>query len=253
MRRERLEFPGGRGHLLAARLDLPPSTPVGYAVLAHCFTCSKESVGVARISRGLTARGIAVLRFDFTGLGESDGDFAGTTFSSDVQDVVAAVGHLESLGYPARLLVGHSLGGAAVIAAASVLPGVRAVATVATPCNPAHVAGLLGEVADDVHRHGEAEIVLAGRRFTVSRAFLEDVAEQPQARRIAALGRPLLVLHSPQDRVVPIEEAAAIFTAARHPKSFVAIDGADHLLTRRADADFVAAVIAAWAARYVTG
>lgn len=250
-RGERLEFAGGQGHRLAARLDLPEGDPVGHAVFVHCFTCTKDSPAAARISRGLTRHGIGVLRLDLTGLGESDGDFADTTFSSGVDDVVAAAEHLLGLGRVPRLLVGHSLGGAAVIAAAGVLPGVRAVVTIAAPFRPAHLTEHLGGAVRRIERDGEAEVLLAGRPFTVRRDFLEDIAQQPQARRLHELGRPLLVLHSPDDEVVPVEQAQQIFRAARHPRSFVALDGVDHLVTRRADADFVAGIVAAWAGRYV--
>jgi uncharacterized OsmC-like protein/pimeloyl-ACP methyl ester carboxylesterase len=236
-----------------ARKARPAGRVPAATVLAHCFTCSKESAAASRISRGLSAHGIAVLRFDFTGLGQSGGDFANTSFSSNVADLIAAAQYLGSIARPPSLLVGHSLGGAAVIAAAAALPQVQAVVTVGAPGSPDHVTGLLGTARQRIERDGIADVVLAGRRFTVRREFLDDIAEQPQAQRLALLRRPLLVLHSPQDETVPVDDARLIFDAARHPKSFVALDGADHLLTRPADADFAAGIIAAWARRHLTG
>ncbi|HEX4249884.1 MAG TPA: bifunctional alpha/beta hydrolase/OsmC family protein [Pseudonocardia sp.] len=251
MKSSKLEFAGSQGHPLAARLDLPDSEPTAYALFAHCFTCNKDSLAAARIARSLTEFGIAVLRFDFTGLGTSGGDFGNTDFSSNVADLVNAADHLRENFAAPTLLIGHSLGGAAVLAAAHLVPEVKAVATIGAPADPAHVGHLLAEHRAEIERTGEAEVVLGGRAFRIRRQFLDDIAGQPQAERIAKLGAALLVLHSPVDEVVGVDNARRIFDTARHPKSFVAVDGADHLLTNRADAQFVATVLAHWASRYL--
>lgn len=249
----KVEFIGSTGALLAARLELPDGTPGAYAVFAHCFTCSKDSRAASRIARALTASGIAVLRFDFTGLGDSDGDFANTDFSSNVDDLVAAAAYLEAEHRAPTLVIGHSLGGAAVIAAAKRLPSVRAVATIGAPSDPSHVTALFSEAIDSIVADGEAEVELAGRSFTIRRSLLDDLAEQNQLDRIRRLDRALLILHSPVDDTVGIDNARQIYEAARHPKSFVALDGADHLLSRGTDATFAAQIIAAWATRYTVG
>lgn len=246
----KVEFTGSTGALLAARLEVPEGAPLAYAVFAHCFTCSKDSRAASRIARALTASGIAVLRFDFTGLGDSDGDFSNTDFSSNVDDLLAAAAYLEAEHRAPALLIGHSLGGAAVIAAAERLPSVRAVVTIGAPSDPSHVTALFASSLDTITRDGEAEVELAGRRFHIRRSLIDDLAEQPQLERIRGLNRALLVLHSPIDDTVGIDNARQIYEAARHPKSFVALDGADHLLTRGPDATFAAAIIAAWATRY---
>jgi uncharacterized OsmC-like protein/fermentation-respiration switch protein FrsA (DUF1100 family) len=251
MRSERFEFPGAQGQRLAGRLDAPDETPRAYAVFAHCFTCSKDSLAAGRIAAGLASRGIATLRFDFTGLGSSEGDFANAGFSSNLEDILAAVGHLRSLGRAPAILIGHSLGGAAVLAAAGAIPEVRAVAVIAAPFDTGHTLKYFQGQIPEIEAQGAADVTLAGRRFTISKSFLDDLRSQDQGARIARLGKALIVFHSPTDDTVGIENARAIFEAARHPKSFVALDGADHLLTRREDADFTASVLAAWAARYV--
>jgi putative redox protein len=248
---ERFEFPNARGEKLAALLDLPAGQPVAYALFAHCFTCGKDVLAAKRIAQGLTARGIAVLRFDFTGLGASEGEFANTTFSSNVDDLVAAANHLREIARAPAILIGHSLGGAAVLAAAQHCPEVRAVATIAAPADPAHVAGLFRQHVADIHAKGEVEVALAGRPFRIRKEFLDDVAEQKLSACLANLRKALLVLHSPTDDLVGIENASAIFSAAKHPKSFVSLSGADHLLSKRADAVYVAEVIAAWSERYL--
>ncbi|MEU4671794.1 alpha/beta fold hydrolase [Amycolatopsis sp. NPDC023774] len=247
----RFEFAGSHGTQLAARLELPEGKPKAYALFAHCFTCNKDVLAATRVARGLTAFGVAVLRFDFTGLGESEGEFANTDFSSNVGDLVAAANHLREEYEAPQLLVGHSLGGAAVLAARHAVPEVRAVATIAAPADPQHVAKLLGDRREEIERQGEAEVVLAGRKFRIKKQFLEDIAAQPQAERIRGLKAALLVLHSPVDAEVSVENARVIFDTARHPKSFVALDGADHLLTGRADAAFAADILATWAKRYL--
>jgi len=251
MQTERFDFPNASGQTLAALLERPVGEPVAFALLAHCFTCGKDNLAAKRIARTLAERGIAVLRFDFTGLGASEGEFANTNFSSNVDDLVAAADHLRSVAGAPTLLVGHSLGGAAVLAAAARIPEVRAVATIAAPSDPGHVTGLFKEKVGDIRAQGEREVVLSGRTFRIRREFLDDVAEQKLLPRVADLRKALLVLHSPTDDTVGIDNATRIFLAARHPKSFISLADADHLLSRRADAVYAAHVIAAWAERYV--
>lgn len=251
MNSTKVEFPGARGARLAARLDLPDGPPRAHALFAHCFTCNKDVVAAARIARALTARGFAVLRFDFTGLGESGGDFGNTDFTSNVADLVHAADYLRDRYAAPTMLIGHSLGGAAVLAARHLIPEVRAVAVIGAPADPDHVLRLITTGRAEIEATGEAVVELAGRTFRIRKEFLDDIAAQPQARRIAELGAALLVLHSPEDRLVGIENARRIFDTARHPKSFIALDGADHLLTDRADAEYVAAIVETWAARYV--
>lgn len=247
----RASFTGASGATLDARLDLPVRDPVAYALVAHCFTCSKQSLGISRISRALTEHGWGVLRFDFTGLGDSEGEFGNTDFTSNVGDLVAAADYLRAQHGAPALLLGHSLGGPAVIRAAERIPEVRAVCTLNAPCDPEHVQNLLGPAVAGL-AHGEsAEVALSGRTFRISHQFVEDIRHQRMKEAIHALRRPLLVLHSPTDQVVSIDNARMIFEAAVHPKSFVALDGADHLLTRKEDAQFVAGVVATWASRYV--
>ena len=248
---ERFDFSNAQGHKLAALLDSPVGEPRAYALFAHCFTCGKDVHAARRIAESLTALGIAVLRFDFTGLGSSEGEFANTTFSSNVADLVAAAGELRRTGRAPAILIGHSLGGAAVLAAAGEVPEARAVVTIAAPCDPAHVTGLFKDRVAEIAKHGEIEVALAGRPFRIRRAFLDDVAEQNLTARIGDLRKALLIFHSPTDTVVGIENAGHIFAAAKHPKSFVSLSGADHLLSKRADAAYVASVIAAWAERYL--
>ena len=248
-----LEFPGSHGALLAARLDLPDGPPRAYALFAHCFTCSKDGLASARISRALTEFGIAVLRFDFTGLGESGGEFANTNFSSNIEDLEFAADFLREEYAAPSILIGHSLGGAAVLAVTHRIPEVRAVVTIGAPADPDHLSHLLRESRAEIEASGEAEVVLAGRTFRVRRQFLVDIAAQPQAERIGELGAALLVMHSPADTIVAVDNARRIYEAARHPKSFVALDGADHLLTSPADAAYAAAILATWAGRYAIG
>jgi putative redox protein len=251
MRAERFDFPNARGQTLAALLQRPAGEPAAFALFAHCFTCGKDNLAAKRIAETLAERGIAVLRFDFTGLGASEGEFANTHFSSNVADLVAAADHLRRTARAPALLVGHSLGGAAVLAAAGQIAEARAVATIAAPSDPGHVTGLFKDQVADIRSRGEGEVVLAGRPFRVRREFLDDVAEQNLLERVKDLRRALLVLHAPTDDCVGIDNATRIFLAARHPKSFVTLADADHLLTRRGDALYAANVIAAWAERYV--
>ncbi|HEX6247435.1 MAG TPA: alpha/beta fold hydrolase [Nocardioidaceae bacterium] len=253
MRSERVEFPGSQGAVLAGRLDLPDEPPRAFAVFAHCFTCGKDVLAASRLSKALAGDGYAVLRFDFTGLGGSDGEFANTNFSSNVADLVAAASYLREQHRAPSLLVGHSLGGAAVIAAAGQIPEVRAVATIAAPADTDHLRHLLSAKAPDIEETGAATVCLAEREFTITQQFLDDVATQPQGERIRELAAALLVMHSPVDRVVGVDNAGEIFRLARHPKSFVSLDDADHLLSRRADADYAAAILGVWASRYVDG
>jgi putative redox protein len=248
---ERFEFPNTRGENLAALLDRPAGTPVAFALFAHCFTCGKDSLAAKRIAEGLTGRGIAVLRFDFTGLGASGGEFANTTFSSNVADLVAAASHLRKIHQAPAILIGHSLGGAAVLAAAGKIPEARAVATIGAPADSGHVKHLFKDHVDTIHQQGEVEVALAGRPFRIRKEFLDDVAEHKLEACLAKLRKALLVLHSPTDDIVGIENASAIFLAAKHPKSFVSLADADHLLSKRSDAVYAAEVIAAWSERYL--
>jgi putative redox protein len=251
MRAEQFDFPNADGLRLAGLLDNPPGAARAYALFAHCFTCGKEVHAARRIAEGLTAVGIAVLRFDFTGLGSSEGEFANTTFSSNVADLVAAADQLRRVKRAPSILIGHSLGGAAVLAAGSAVPEARAVVTIGAPSDPAHVAGLFKDKIEEIDANGEVEVSLAGRPFRIRRAFLDDIAEQGLSARVARLRKALLIFHSPSDDLVGIDNASRIFAAARHPKSFVSLAGADHLLSRRSDAAYVANVIAAWAERYL--
>jgi putative redox protein len=251
MRTERLQFANAKGEKLAALIDLPLGKPVAFALFAHCFTCGKDNVSAKRISERLAMGGIGVLRFDFTGLGMSEGEFADTNFSSNVDDLVAAGDHLrKTYGAPA-ILIGHSLGGAAALAAAHRIPDARAVVTIAAPSDPAHVVGLFKDHVDKIREQGEVEVQLAGRPFRIKREFLDNVAEQSIEDCLANLRKALLVFHSPTDDIVGIENASRIFTTAKHPKSFVSLAGADHLLSKKADAVYVANVIVAWAERYL--
>ncbi len=247
----RLEFPGNQGEMLAARLELPDAVPRAFALFAHCFTCSKDSKGAAFVSRALAEAGFGVLRFDFTGLGASGGDFANANFSSNVDDLVAAADWLRSNHGAPSVLVGHSLGGAAVLAAAERIKDARAVVTIGAPCDPGHVRAQFERDLGLIESEGRIEVSIAGRPFTITRQFLSDLDGQPQAERIGRLGRPLLVLHSPTDSVVGIDNARRIFESARHPKSFVSLDGADHMLLKAGDARFAAGLIAAWSQRYL--
>jgi len=251
MLRTRFDFRNDGGQTLSGRLEEPYDGVRGHALFAHCFTCSKDVAAATRISRALVDRGFGVLRFDFTGLGNSEGDFTNTNFSSNVRDLGSAVRALQDAGKPPTLLVGHSLGGAAVLAAAPDQESVRAVVTLAAPSDPGHVAHLFEDHLDSIAHEGEAEVTLAGRRFRIERQFLEDIAEQRLTERVARLGKALLLLHGPRDELVSIDHARRLFEAAKHPKSFVSLDDADHLLTRPRDSSYAADVIAAWAGRYL--
>jgi putative redox protein len=249
---DRVSFPGASGGALAARIERPAGEPAAWALFAHCFTCSKDLRAAREITRTLADRGIAVLRFDFTGLGESAGDFADTDFSSNVEDLVAAADWLRAEHGPPRLLVGHSLGGAAVLVAAGLIEETAAVATIGAPAGTENLRETLLREAPELEGTEEAQVELAGRPFRIKRRLLDDLADQSLGAAIAGLGKPLLVLHAPDDEIVPVEHGRRIFETARDPKAFVALDGADHLLTDPEDAVFAGEILATWAERYVT-
>ena len=248
---ERFTFPGHNGLPLAARLDLPDGPHLATALFAHCFTCSKDIPAARRIATRLAGLGIAVLRFDFTGLGHSEGEFENTTFTTNVQDLKAACAELTKRGMVPSVLIGHSLGGAAVLKATSEMTGIKAVATIGAPFDPEHVTHNFSDSLPAIIRDGVAEVSLGGRPFRISNEFLEDVAKGKLAPAIGSLKAALLVLHAPRDATVSIDNASEIFLAAKHPKSFITLDDADHLLGRAEDAEYAADLIATWAARYV--
>ena len=248
---ERIEFPGHSGGRLSARLDMPDGPHVATALFAHCFTCGKDIPAARRIAARLAALGIAVLRFDFTGLGHSEGEFANTSFSSNVEDLLAAHRHLASKDMTPSLIIGHSLGGAAVLKAAAALDSIKAVVTIGAPFDPGHVVHNFTDAIPEIEAKGVAEVKLAGRPFKIGKDFLTDVAEAELTSAVGQLNAALLVLHAPRDEIVGIENAGAIFGAAKHPKSFVTLDGADHLVSAAADAEYVAGVIATWSERYL--
>jgi putative redox protein len=250
-RSKRVDFTGSQSDKLAASLDLPAGEPHAFALFAHCFTCSKNIFAASRIAARLTDNGFAVLRFDFTGLGASEGEFANTDFSSNVEDLVKAADFLRGAHQAPVLLIGHSLGGAAVLSAAERIPEAKAVATIAAPADPRHLLHLLSKARAEIEARGEAEVTIQGQSFRIRKQFLEDIDRHRLTEAIGRMRKALLVFHAPLDDVVDIENAARIFLAAKHPKSFVSLDGADHLLTRREDAAYVADVLAAWASRYL--
>ncbi len=248
---ERITFAGHDGSQLAARLDLPDGPVLATALFAHCFTCSKDIPAARRISARLAAMGIAVLRFDFTGLGHSDGEFANTTFTSNVEDLIAAAHYLSGRNMAPALLIGHSLGGAAVLRARAGIPSVKAVVTLGAPADPGHVSHHFEAALPEIQAQGSAEVSLGGRPFRIGKAFVDDISEAALSPAVSDLKAALLILHAPRDDTVSIDNASTIFLAAKHPKSFVTLDDADHLITRAADADYAADVIAAWVSRYV--
>lgn len=249
MSTQSFDFTGADGQPLSGALDLPDGTVSAHALFAHCFTCTKQSLAAVRLGEGLKALGFGVLRFDFTGLGESGGEFAGSSFSGSIADLLAAADAMREAGRPPALLIGHSLGGAAVLAAAARIPEARAVATIGAPFDVDHVKHLFSGGLEELREKGEAEVRIGGRPFKLRQSFVDDLASHDQGERIRALGRPLLILHSPRDTIVGIDNATKIFMAAMHPKSFISLAGADHLLTDRRDAEFAATVIAAWSSR----
>lgn len=249
---KRIYFPNARGEQLAARLELPgDEKPLAFALFAHCFTCSKNINAAVHISRALSSRRIAVLRFDFTGLGESEGDFSATTFSSEVSDLVAAADFLEREYQAPQLLIGHSLGGAAVLAAAAKIPSTRAVTTIGAPFHPLQLRRLLGESTEQIEKAGQATVRIGGRDFTIRKSLLDDLEAQQPSEILRQFRIALLIMHSPHDQVVAIDNASDIFRAARHPKSFISLDKADHLLSDSGDSRYVGGIIACWAGRYL--
>ncbi|WP_170382717.1 bifunctional alpha/beta hydrolase/OsmC family protein [Ruegeria atlantica] len=249
---ERITFAGHDGNQLAARLDLPDGPVLATALFAHCFTCSKDIPAARRIAARLAAMGIAVLRFDFTGLGHSGGEFANTTFTSNVEDLIAASHYLAGRNMAPALLIGHSLGGAAVLRARAGIPSVKAVVTLGAPADPGHVSHHFEDALPQIQQDGSAEVMLGGRPFRIGKAFVDDISETALTTSISDLKAALLILHAPRDETVSIDNASSIFLAAKHPKSFVTLDDADHLITRASDAEYAADVIAAWVKRYVT-
>ncbi|MCW8915769.1 MAG: alpha/beta fold hydrolase [Magnetovibrio sp.] len=248
---EKISFIGGAGEKLAARLDIPDTPVRAFALFAHCFTCTKDLKAVSRLAGGLTRHGIAVLRFDFTGLGSSEGEFANTNFSSNINDLVAAADWLRENHQAPQILIGHSLGGAAVLAAAHHIGECKAIATIGAPYDPDHVTGNFAEAVSLIHEKGAAEVSVGGRPFTIKQQFLDDIAAHNMKDAISRLGRALLIFHAPRDEIVGIENAEQIFVAAKHPKSFVSLDDADHLMHNADDAVYVSSVIAAWAESYI--
>lgn len=251
MKTERLEFTGFDGSTLAARLDLPVGKPAAYALFAHCFTCSKDIPAARRIAQRLASLGIAVLSFDFTGLGHSAGEFANTGFSSNIQDLIKAVDFLRDQYEAPQLLIGHSLGGAAVLAAASSVPEAKAIVTIGSPAEPEHVLHNISDHIDEIFIEGEAEVLLAGRPFTIKEQFIEDICGKKLTDAVGNLKKALLVMHAPLDETVELENAAKLFQMAKHPKSFITLDSADHLLSRTEDAEYAAEMISAWVQRYI--
>ncbi|MGR3291773.1 MAG: bifunctional alpha/beta hydrolase/OsmC family protein [Paracoccaceae bacterium] len=251
MKTERITFKSRKGDDLAARLDLPDGPVLTTALFAHCFACSKDILAARRIASRLASTGIAVLRFDFTGLGHSGGEFSNTNFTSNVQDLVAAAEYLSGRNMAPGLLIGHSLGGAAVLRAAAKIPSVKAVTTIGAPYDPAHVTHNFADQLDKIEAEGMAEVSLGGRPFRISREFVRDVSAGNLGPAISNLKRALLVLHAPRDAVVGIENASQIFLKAKHPKSFITLDNADHLLSRAEEAEYAADVISAWVVRYL--
>lgn len=251
MKTERLEFTGHDGSTLAARLDLPVGKPAAYALFAHCFTCSKDIPAARRIAQRLASLGIAVLRFDFTGLGHSGGEFANTGFSSNIQDLLKAVEFLRDQYKAPQLLIGHSLGGAAILATAGSVPEAKAVVTIGAPAEPEHVLHNISDHIDEIFIEGEAEVLLAGRPFTIKEQFIEDICGTTLTDAVSNLKKALLVMHAPLDETVELENAAKLFQMAKHPKSFITLDSADHLLSRAEDAEYAAEMISAWVQRYI--
>ncbi len=249
MATEKREFQSSNGELLAARFDRPDGKIRGYALFAHCFTCTKDILAARRIANHLSRLGVAVLRFDFTGLGSSQGEFANTSFASNVEDLVKAAEYMSGRGEAPTILIGHSLGGAAVLAAATEIPDVKGVVTIGAPSDAEHVLHMFDDQIEEIEEQGVAEVVLSGRKFKIGKKFIEAARETRLTDRIAKIRASLLVLHSPIDQTVGVENATRIFQAAKHPKSFVSLNDADHLLTRESDSEFAAEMISAWASR----
>lgn len=248
---EKLTFKGHAGDMLAARLDMPNGPHLATALFAHCFTCSKDITAARRIAARLSSMGIAVLRFDFTGLGHSEGEFENTSFTSNVDDLIAACEALDARGMSPSLVIGHSLGGAAVLKAAPMMDSIKAVVTIGAPFDPGHVTHNFASAMPEIIDKGVAEVSLGGRPFRIGKGFVDDISQAALTASIAKLGAALLVMHAPRDETVGVENASSIFLAAKHPKSFVTLDDADHLITRPADAEYAADIIAAWSKRYL--
>ena len=251
MPREKISFPGFDGSELSALLELPDEKPLGYVLFAHCFSCGKDLASASRISRAMVKRGFAVLRFDFTGLGNSDGDFANTNFSSNAQDLIRAADYLRDHHRAPSIVIGHSLGGTAVLEAAPSIVECKAVVTIGAPFNPEHVTKQFSLSLETIESEGEAEVDLGGRKFKIKKQFLDDVRAASVKEELSILRKALLVCHSPVDATVSINEAEKIYKTAKHPKSFISLDKADHLLTRKEDAEYVAATVSAWVSRYI--
>jgi putative redox protein len=252
MSRSKVEFENPQGAKLAGLLEMPDQgEPRAMAIFAHCFTCGKDIAAASRIGRALAKHGIGVLRFDFTGLGGSDGDFGNTSFSSNIEDLLAAASFLETHYQTPKLLIGHSLGGAAVLAAAHHLHSMEAVATIGAPATANHVKHLFDDQADEISASGEAEVSLAGRKFNVKSQMLKDLEQWNTPDHIRNLRKALIVFHSPVDEVVDISEAAKIYQAAKHPKSFISLDDSDHLVSKAVDAEYIADTLVAWSSRYL--
>ncbi|MGB1040285.1 MAG: bifunctional alpha/beta hydrolase/OsmC family protein [Flavobacteriales bacterium] len=249
---QKITFQNSNNHSLSARLELPDNQePHNFAIFAHCFTCNKNLSAIRNISRALNKKGIAVLRFDFTGLGESEGDFVDTNFSSNIEDLIAASDFLTKEYKAPTILVGHSLGGAAVIFAAKLIESIKAVATIGAPSSPDHVQHLFSADLDSIKKEGVSEVNIGGRPFNISNKFIEDIESKSMKTCIKSLRKPILIIHSPQDETVGIQNAKELYQFAHHPKSFVSIDGADHLMTRKKDSEYVGGVISGWVERYI--
>lgn len=249
---EKINFKNQNNHELSAQIEFPiHQKPKAFALFAHCFTCNKNLKAVRNISKALAQQGIAVMRFDFTGLGDSEGVFSDTNFSSNVQDLVSAAEVLKERFEAPKLIIGHSLGGAAVIFAANLIPSIQAVATIGAPSSPQHVSHLFDDHLDQINTKDQAKVNIGGRSFTMKKQFLDDISSKNMQEALAKLKKPLVVFHSPQDNIVGIENAGAIYQQAFHPKSFISLDGADHLLSNEADSNYVGNVIAGWSNRYI--
>ena len=252
MKTTKITFQNALGHQLSGRIEMPLNeAPKAFVLFAHCFTCNKNFSAVNNISRALTQSGLGILRFDFTGLGDSEGDFEDTNFSSNVADLVAAAGYLEQHYTAPQVLVGHSLGGAAVLLAKHSLPSVKAVVTIGAPYDPAHVTALFDHGRETIEKEGEAKVNIGGRSFKIKKQLIDDLEQQGPHKVINTLNAALLVMHAPEDKIVELDNATQIFKSANHPRSFISLDGADHLLSRKADSEYVGALIAQWANKYI--
>ena len=250
---KKLTFKNSTGEVLSGRIDTPDEGEIkAYAIFAHCFTCNKNLSAVRNVSKSLNEKGVAVLRFDFTGLGESEGDFADTNFSSNVQDLISASEALEEQYEAPKLIIGHSLGGAAVIFASNKIPSIEAVATIGAPASPDHVSHLFHGSISEIEANNEADVKIGGRDFKVKKQFLDDISSKNMTETVQKMKEPLIIFHSPQDNTVGIENASEIYANAMHPKSFVSLDGADHLLSQAEDSIYVGEVIASWSKRYLS-